>query len=236
MVCGPHHAYVRSGEGHGFGGVLTDDTRHPALTEDIHIPPLPVEGIKSWNYIEAGIGNAAINAYYNSVEVARKNGVNVSSSRFTEDRVYDPFITYQKVIRDKKVGVIEHFPYVEQLFRPVCDLSVLSRWPEEDDYPYSAAEFILPECEYVLITCSSLIDKSLPRFLELSKQAYVVLVGPSTPLAPALSQFGVDDLSGFVIKDGERARRICTGQANYSLYSSGQKVSLRLNSKPEISP
>jgi uncharacterized protein (DUF4213/DUF364 family) len=81
-----------------------------------------------------------------------------------------------------------------------------------------------------------LIDKSLPRFLELSKQAYVVLVGPSTPLAPALSQFGVDDLSGFVIKDGERARRICTGQANYSLYSSGQKVSLRLNSKPEISP
>jgi uncharacterized protein (DUF4213/DUF364 family) len=100
MVCGPHHAYLRSGEGHGFGGVLTDDTRHPALIEKLVGMPLKklAEGIKSWNYIEAGIGNAAINAYYNSVEVARKNGVNVSSSRFTEDRVYDPFITYQKVI------------------------------------------------------------------------------------------------------------------------------------------
>jgi uncharacterized protein (DUF4213/DUF364 family) len=187
------------------------------------------EGIKSWNYVEAGIGNAAINAYYNAVEVARKNGVNVSSSRFTEDRVYDPFITYQKIIRDKKVGVIEHFPYVEQLFRPVCDLSVISRWPEEDDYPYSAAEYILPECDYVFITCGSLIDKSLPRFLKLSKHAYVTLVGPSTPIAPVLAQFGVDDLSAFVIKDGERARRICIGQANYSIYSSGQKVSLRFN-------
>lgn len=236
IVCGPYHAYVRSGEGHGFGAVLTGDTRHVMLTTKPVGMPLKklAEAIKSWNYVEAGIGNAAINAYYNSVTVARKNGVNISSSRFTEDRVNDPFITYQKLVRNKKVGVIEHFPYIDNLFAPVCDLSVLARWPQEDEYPYTAAEYILPECDYVFIACGSLIDKSLPRFLELSKQAYVVLVGPCTPLAPVLSQYGVKDLSGYVIKDGERARCICGGQANYSIYSSGQKVSLRFNGEPNM--
>ncbi|MNN73965.1 hypothetical protein D3C81_1901240 [compost metagenome] len=120
-----------------------------------------------------------------------------------------------------------HFHYLDQLFRPVCDLSVLEFAPQEGDYPEWAAEALLPEAEFVVITAVALINKSLPRLLALAKGAKVVLVGPSTPMAPALREFGVSDLSGIVIKDGEKARRICSGQENLKIYTSGQKVSLR---------
>jgi uncharacterized protein (DUF4213/DUF364 family) len=229
VACGIYHAFVRSGEGVGFSMVTQDDTRPVMLLNKC--PGMKLKAlaaaIKSWNFIEASIGQAAINAYYNALQIARKNGVTVSDSRFVEDRSYDPFISYQNAIRNKKVVVIEHFPYLEQLFEPVCDLSIFARLPEDGEYPYSAAEYILPNCDYVFITCGAFVDKSLPRFLKLAPQAHVVVVGPSTPLAPVLFQFGINDLSGFVIKDIEKARRICLGQENSMIYSTGQKVSFR---------
>jgi len=229
ILCGAHYIVVRSEEGIGLGMVLDEDYR-PIMTANKPVGMSLRElakTVKSWNLTEAGIGQAAINAYYNALSRAAQTGIAVSNSRFTEDRIYDPFITYQQAIRNKKVAVIEHFPYLEQLFQPVCDLSILSRWDEEDEYPYSAAEYILPECDYVFISCSTFIDKSLPRFLKLAKQAYVVVVGPYTTLAPVLAQFGVNDLSGFVVKDAEKAKRICLGQESYPIYSTGQKVNLK---------
>ncbi len=141
----------------------------------------------------------------------------------------DPFIAYQNVIRDRKVSVVGHFPLIEQLFQPVCDLSLIEKDPEEGEFPYTAAEFILPECDYVFITCGSLVDKSLPRLLKLAHRAHVVIVGPSTPMAPVLFRFGVDDLSGLVIKDGKKALRICSGQEDCRIFAAGQKVSLKFN-------
>jgi uncharacterized protein (DUF4213/DUF364 family) len=185
------------------------------------------ECVKSWNLTEASIGQAAINAYYNAFSVAKNNGVAISPSRFTEDRIYDPFISYQKVIRNKKIAVVKRFPYLTQLFKPVCELYVLEKEPDFEEYPYTAAEYILPECDYVFISCNALVDKSLPRLLELSKQSTVVMVGPSTPLAPVLSTFGVYDLSGFIVKDGEKAFSICSGREDGRIYSVGQKVSLK---------
>ncbi|MNI90759.1 hypothetical protein D3C73_1483230 [compost metagenome] len=85
----------------------------------------------------------------------------------------------------------------------------------------------MPEAEYVVITSTALINKALPRLLQLSAQAKVIMVGPSTPMAPVLRRFGISDLSGFVIKDGDKARRICSGHESLKIYTSGQKVSLR---------
>ncbi|XES77442.1 MAG: Rossmann-like domain-containing protein [Candidatus Bathyarchaeia archaeon] len=229
VVCGVYHAFVRSGNGAGFCMVAEDDTR-PVMLHN-KLPGMKLKelaaAVKSWNFIEASIGQAAINAYYNTLPVAQKNGVAVSDSRFVEDRSNDPFISYQNAIRNKKVAVIEHFPFLEQLFEPVCDLSIFARLPQDCEYPYSAAEYLLPSCDYVFITCGAFVDKSLPRFLKLASKAHVVVVGPSTPLASVLFQFGVHDLSGFVIKDVEKARRICLGQENYLIYSTGQKVSFK---------
>jgi uncharacterized protein (DUF4213/DUF364 family) len=231
VVCGVYYALVRLGEGYGLSAVLSEDTQPVMMkTKKPGMKLRDLAGcVKSWNFTEASIGQAAINAYYNALPTALKNGVAIAASRFTEDRIYDPFITYQKAIRNKKVAVIKRFPYIEQLFQPVCDLAVFEKDPDTEEYPYTAAEYILPECDYVFITCNAFVDKSMPRLLELSKQATVIIVGPSTPLAPVLSEFGVSDLSGFVVKDGERAFAICSGQEDGRIYSAGQKVSLKFN-------
>ncbi len=229
LVCGYGRVLVESELGFGFSGIVAGRTRPVTLLSKP--PGMKLKElarcIRSWNLEEASIGQAAINAYYNALPVAAANGVPVSHVRFAEDRIHDPFISYQNVIRGKKVTVVGHFHYLDQLFRPVCDLSVLEFAPQEGDYPEWAAEALLPEAEFVVITASALINKALPRFLKLAQGAKVVLVGPSTPMAPMLREFGISDLSGIVIKDGDKARRICSGQENLKIYTSGQKVSLR---------
>ena len=178
--------------------------------------------------MEASAGHAAINAYYNNPEIARANGVNFSDARRVEDRMYDPFIMSQNEIKGKKVAVIGHFPYLESLFEPICDLSIISWEPQEGDYPIPACEYILPECDYVYISSSTITDKTLPRMLELSQKARrVTLVGPSTPLAPVLFDYGISELSGFIIKDNALAFRITAGAENVKIYSAGQKVSFK---------
>jgi hypothetical protein len=46
-------------------------------------------------------------------------------------------------------------------------------------------------------------------------------------MSPELSRYGVNDLSGFVIKDPESARNICLGFGGRNFHHAGQKVSLR---------
>jgi len=183
--------------------------------------------IKSWNISEAALGHAAMNAYYNSPEMAKKNGLILTDSLHSEDRNADPFITYQKAIRGKKVVVVGHFPYLEQLFKPVCDLYIIENVPFVGDYPEQSAEYIIPGSDFVFIGALTFIDKRLPRMLELAKDAFVGIVGPVTTLSPVLFDYGVDELDGFVVKDPSIIEALFRGQRTGKIYSSGQKVSLR---------
>ena len=76
----------------------------------------------------------------------------------------------------KKVAVIGHFPGME-VGRRACGLTVLERNPQEGDLPDFAAEYVLPEQDYVFITGTALTNKTMPRLLELSEHATVGLVG-----------------------------------------------------------
>lgn len=231
IVRGTWFSYVKCGGSIGMGASVNYDHRMPMFTKSMEGEPLRrvAETIKSWNFYEASVGLAAINAYYNSLDTAREAGVMISDSMHVEDRLQDPFIMSQKEIRDKKVVVIGHFPYIEKLFEPVCELKIIAgEIPQMGDYPDSAAEYLLPESDFVFIRCLSIVDKSLPRYLRLAEKAEkVTLVGPLTPMAPVLFDFGIDDLSGFVVKDTERAMRMIRGSENGKIYNTGQKVSLK---------
>ncbi|RBQ23326.1 MAG: hypothetical protein ALMCE001_18120 [Methanocorpusculum sp. MCE] len=64
----------------------------------------------------------------------------------------------------------------------------------------------------------------MPRLLELSENAEkVVVVGPATPLAAPLFDFGADDLSGLVITDNTLALQIASGAENQRIYYAGKK-------------
>ncbi len=231
IVRGSHYTYVRSGNGLGIAGQMDYEFRRPFQVRNLEGAPLrEVAGcIKSWNFGEASLGLAAINAFYNNPEVARGAGVAISDSLHAEDRIYDPFIMSQNEVRGKKVTVVGHFPHLEALFEPICEMRIISgEEPQEGDYPFSAVEFLLPESDFVFIGCGCLIGKTLPRLLELSQKARkVTIVGPSTPLAPVLFDFGVQDLSGFVVKDCPRAISLIKGAEQGKIFSTGQKVAFK---------
>ena len=231
IVRGSSFAYVRSEGGLGIADSVDYDYRMPVSSKDMEGAPLRevAELIKSWNFYEATVGHAALNAYYNNPNVAREAGAPVKDSMHVEDRIYDPFIMNQNEIKGKRVTVLGHFPYIENMFEPVCDVKVIrGEIPLDGDYPATAAEYLIPESEFVFIGSACFVEKTLPRLLELSKNAQkVTIVGPSTTLAPLLFEYGVGDLSGYVIKDTERAARIIKGAENGKIYSTGQKVSLK---------
>ena len=99
--------------------------------------------------------------------------------------------------KGKKGVLIGHFPFAEKLKDQMKSLDVIDYHPTGDDYPASAAPDLLPEADLVAITGMTFINHTLPDLLKLCKsEAFILLLGPSTPLTPILFEYGVDLLAG----------------------------------------
>ncbi|HJJ31508.1 MAG TPA: DUF364 domain-containing protein [Methanocorpusculum sp.] len=228
---GSESSYVISSEGgFGYAGYRAYYQRAPQVTKNrIGMPLKELAGcIKSWNLIEASLGQAALCAWYNTPERAAENGISVLDKKRVEERLNDPFIASQNLVKGKKVAVVGHFPFLERLIAPVCDLAIIEWNPAEGDYPYSAIEYLVPEADYVYLTCAAFGDKTMEHLLQLSENAErTTVVGPGTPLAPQLFEFGVDELSGFVVTDVPLAARITSGAEDQRIFSAGRKVAYK---------
>ena len=201
---GYHWSRVVSSEGSVGLAMTIPLISRPSLSEEASLIGRPLrqvaELVKSWNFVEAAIGMAAINSWYNQPLRAAACGF---SHPGIEKGKREAFDVYFGEAKGKKVAIIGHFPFIEKRFSGHCDLSILERDPDFGDFPDSACEYLLPKQDYVFITCSTFVNKTLPRLLQLSEGARAVIVGPSTPLAPFLFDRGVYGLSGFVSSDME---------------------------------
>ena len=219
-----------------WSAVCTEESVGLAMTTPQHTRPQEYCGdmggmklvdmakrVKSWHFIEAGLGMAAINAYYNAQALAQKNGVLVPKS---SKREQDAFIASYDEIAGKRVCVVGHFPFLERRIHDICDFAIIERQPQTGDYPDPACEYLLPAADYVFITGSALTNKTMPRLLELSRHAKTTLVGTSVPLAPILFDFDVDCLAGFMPTDREGCWRIAAYDHDNPLSSAGQRVRL----------
>ncbi|MNY47092.1 hypothetical protein D3C86_1823320 [compost metagenome] len=117
------------------------------------------------------------------------------------------FAHFRPRLAGQRVVVIGHYPGLERLWHDF-PYQCLERNPQDGDLPDSAAEFLLPQADWVFVTASSLANKTLPRLLELSRQARVVLMGPSLPWLEGWRQFGVDYLAGVQVLDASAARQV----------------------------
>ncbi|MEW5868904.1 MAG: DUF364 domain-containing protein [Chloroflexota bacterium] len=118
--------------------------------------------------------------------------------------------------RGRQVALIGHFPFVPRLREKVGELTVLELDPREGDMPAEAAAQVLPKVDIVAITSMTLVNRTLPDLLKFcSAQAFVMLLGPTTPLSPRLFEHGIDWLSGSVVTEIEPVLRVVSQGGNF---------------------
>jgi len=156
---------------------------------------------KSWNLIEASIGVAAINSM---IEHRGKRGVNALD-----------FIV--KEGKNKKVVVVGKFPRLDEVRAVAKELFILELEPSLVDpeagvLPSTAAEHKIPKSDILAISGSTMVNKSLEHLLELGRNAYTIVFGPTTPMSDVLFDYGADMLAGMdVLKPVEMMNRISRG-------------------------
>lgn len=195
----PHWVGVKSEAGLGLAMNMNESTAYSSLTgsiKNMNLKDLAVYA-KSWDFYEASLGMAAINSYYNG-----KNNINITD--FDNLSIFD---IIENKVKGKKVTVIGHFPNIERL-RSICNLSILERKPDLSRYdlPDTACEYILPEQDFLFTTAVTLINKTLPRLLELSQNAEIYIVGPTTPLTNIMFKYGIHCLSGSITQNEDAAK------------------------------
>jgi uncharacterized protein (DUF4213/DUF364 family) len=142
----------------------------------------------SKNPLEASIGVAAINSF---LEPEMDNEIEINASEVLAERG-----------RGKNVALVGHFPFIPLLKKAVANLWVLEQNPAGEDYPAGSAPDYIPRADVVALTGSALINHTLDGLLELCRpDAYVMVLGPSTPLSPVIFRHGASVIAGSRVVD-----------------------------------
>jgi uncharacterized protein (DUF4213/DUF364 family) len=99
-------------------------------------------------------------------------------------------------------------------------------------FPDWAASAVLPECQVVLISAATLLNRTVDALLGLAGSAReVAILGPSTPLLPELfAGRGVTLLSGVQVVDPDQALRVVSeGGGTHQLGRAVRKLTVRLD-------
>ena len=185
---------VETAEHFGMAMTTPVDTAPRLLSGDYTGMPLRelAAACRSWNLTEAGYGMAAVNAFYNT------------PAHLAQLNAYEPFDNYCTDgldLRGRHIGVVGHLNMPPSIREQAASVRILERSPRPGDYPDSACDWLIPQCDVVIMTASTLVNKTLPHLLELCRDAYTILAGPSCPLCPGLLELGIDRIAGLVITD-----------------------------------
>lgn len=143
---------------------------------------------RSESLAETSVGFATINALLDVDEAAC---VEVNAADIITERGVG-----------KSVAIVGHFPFIPRLRAIIQNLWVLELRPREGDLPASMAADILPQADVVALTGTSLLNHTFEDLIALCrKDAFVVMLGGSTPLSPVLFEAGVDAIAGTLLTD-----------------------------------
>jgi len=160
------------------------------------------ELLRSDRILEASIGTAAYNAL---LEVDESPMTEANAERFILERG-----------SGKRIAIVGHFPFIERARSAAADCWVLELHPAPGDLPASRAPELLPQADVVALTGTSLINHTFDELIGLCRpDAFVLLLGPSTPLTPVLFEAGVDAISGTRVHDPDLVLRSVTQGATF---------------------
>lgn len=164
---------------------------------------------------EASVGLAAANALLGDRAEAA-----------TDDKAVD-------ILRERgsgrRVAMIGHFPFAGALREHCDELWVFERGlnRRREDYGEESMEQLLPQADVVAVTATTLLNRTLPAVMAAVRpDAFLMMLGPSTPLTPALFDFGFDVLCGTVVEDPELVLRAVEQGAVTGQITGVRRVSL----------
>ncbi|MBC7952390.1 MAG: DUF2478 domain-containing protein [Rhodospirillaceae bacterium] len=164
---------------------------------------------RSWDPFEAALGMAAINAHYNrfDLDVPGTNGLDALECE------------------PAGLVVVGAFP---GLAARLPGAKIIERRPAPGQYPEEAAYWLLPQAEGIIITASTLANRSLPNLLRLSTGIPVALIGPGAPLTPRLLSYGITASCGLIATDVPgMAHAVAEGAGAKELKRFGRAASVR---------
>jgi uncharacterized protein (DUF4213/DUF364 family) len=142
--------------------------------------------LESWEPLEASLGLAALNSLIEPQ--GRAGSVNE---------------IILEAVAGRTAAVIGRFPFNAEVAAQASRIYFFETDPKGDELPPFAVEEILPKVDVAVISATALINKSLPRLLELSRRAFSVVLGPSTPMNSVLFRYGADLLGGVRVVDAD---------------------------------
>jgi uncharacterized protein (DUF4213/DUF364 family) len=145
---------------------------------------------RSDNVLEASIGMAAINSL-----------IDIDDAKCVEENALD---VLARKGRGKNIAIVGHFPWIPKLQSVARTFWVIEQSPQEGELPAEAAEEVLPQADVVGLTGTSFVNHTVDKLLDLSKNSFVVIVGPTTPLSPVLFDYGVDILAGVMVVEPDK--------------------------------
>ncbi len=151
--------------------------------------------------LEASIGMAAVNSL---IDIDEKRCVEKNALHILAEKG-----------KDKDIAIVGHFPWIPRLEKYARKLFVIEQRPRQGDLPAEASEEILPNVDVVGLTGTALTNHTIERLLELSRDKFVVMVGPTSPLTPVLFDYGVDVISGSKVVDPEKVIRSISEGATF---------------------
>ncbi len=180
-------------------------------------PAWPLAGlVLSTDIVESAVGLATLNASLNR-EVQSNTAEPIEALQITDSDV---------------VGMVGYFrPLVEPIKQKCRRLYIFERRPIEAEsiYPDWAVNTLLPDCSIVIISATTLLNKTLDHILSLCR-GMVALLGPSTPLSAELGLSGISFAFGSVVRDADKVMKIAAqGGGTKSFGAAVEKVNLRLD-------
>ncbi len=144
--------------------------------------------LRSDSPMEAGLGMAAANAL-----------LEVDEASLTDRNASQEIIHRGE---GKRVVIVGHFPFIPDVRRAVGHLDVLEMEPGPGELPPTAAADVIPLADVVAITGTSLVNRTFDDLLQHCRpDAFVLMLGPTTPLTPLLFDSGVDLIAGTQVTD-----------------------------------
>jgi len=168
---------------------------------------------RSDSLLEASIGLAAINAL---LDVDEDTCVELNAEQVILEQG-----------TGKDIVVVGHFPFIPRVREAARQLWVLEKRPGKGDLPAGAAPDIIPQADVVAITGTSLINHTFEELIKLCHpEAFVLVLGPTTPLSPVLFDYGVDVISGTLVTEPETVLRYISQGASFRQIKRGGGVKL----------